>query len=282
MGNSMILTIPTGMPDSQLNILEYVKKFILSHFGFLTLIAIAIGGWIVDRWYLGASLERYLGHQLYIAVGRLFAEQSDVRVILLLPICTLLLAFSNLYLKISIRAPNIQRRLTAGSFFNLPFVIYFAVYLLLAILAYTFLHGKITNWFVNIVLAAIVGIGAANADIKFGGMSLQPLAEFLQSLEAVVEAGISTNLNELDIAKRASLRDRLASVPKDRLERECIFLGLTTTDLSALQSKTSDDATYIGLLCIEVIKKSEANAWRLLAESSPDISRYRIRWWSTH
>ena len=173
--------------------------------------------------------------RLYIAGGLLFAERSDVRVILLLPICTLLLAFSNLYLKISIRAPNIQRRLTAGSFVNLPFAIYFAVYLLLSILAYTFLHNKITNWFVSIVLAAIVGIGAANADIKFGGMSLQPLAEFLQSLEAVVEAGISTNLNELDIAKRASLRDRLASVPKDRLERECIFLGLTTTDLSALQ-----------------------------------------------
>jgi hypothetical protein len=270
------------MADSELSVSESLKEFAFRHSGALATIVILVGSWALDRLYFGAWLERYLGHELPIAASRLFAEQSDMRVILLLPICTLLLAFSNLYLKISIRSSNIQRRLTAGSFVNLAFAIYFAVYLLLAILAYAFLHGKISNWFVNIVLAAIVGIGAANTDIKFGGMSLQPLAEFLQSLEAVVEAGMGTDLNELDIAKRASLRDRLASVPKARLERECIFLGMATTDLATLQSKASDDATYVGLLCIEIIKKSEANAWRLLAESSRDASRYRIRWWSRH
>ena len=92
---------------------------------------------------------------------------------------------------------------------------------------------------------------------------------------------MSTNLNELDIAKRASLRDQLVEViPKDRLERECIFLGILETDLQALRLKAAnDEATYKGLLSIEVIKRSEANAWRLVAEYSRSSSRYGIRWW---
>ncbi|HEV2962850.1 MAG TPA: hypothetical protein VG649_13555 [Candidatus Angelobacter sp.] len=259
--------------------IEKLKGFIFRHALFLTIIALILLCWMLDRLYLNASVGSYLSRLIVTALRSVFAGQADGRVIILLPITTLFLAFANLYLKISVRAPDIQRRLRTGAFRSFPFAVYFGVYLLLAILAYIFLLGKVSNWFVGTILASIVGIAAANADIKFGGMSLQPLAEFLKALEAVVEAGISTNLNELDIAKRASLRDQLVrDVPKQRLEREYILLGLLQPDLQTLQSKAADDENiYKGLLSIEVIKKSEVNAWRLLAECSRSSSRYRIR-----
>ena len=270
------------MPPRKTNFGEQVKGVVLRHAGLLVFACLVLLAWVLDRWRFDGVLERKFSRVVIVGIGSLFSAQADFRVIILLPLATLFLAFSNLYLKISLRAPNIQRRLRPSSFASFPFSIYFGVYLLLAILAYTFLGGKVSDWFVRMLLAALIGIGAANADIKFGGMSLQPLAEFLQSLEAVVEAGLSTNLNELDIAKRASLHQLVAEVSKERLERECILLGLTPTDLQALQTRASNnDATYIGLLSIEVIKKSEANAWRLVAESSTSSSRYRIRWWNS-
>jgi hypothetical protein len=171
-------------------------------------------------------------------------------------------------MKISLQAPNIQRRLSPSVFLNTPFIIYLGIYLLLATLAYTFLFPDLQGWwFVPVAASALLGIGVGNADIKFGGFSLLPLAEFLQGLEVVAQAGISYGVNEKDIEQRASLRDQLADdVATEVLERECRLLGLDEPKLQEFKVQSaSSDATYRGLLAREIVSRSEANAHRIIA-----------------
>jgi hypothetical protein len=144
-----------------------------------------------------------------------------------------------------------------------------------------FFLKTVQPWYVAIIAAALIGIGAANTDIKFGGFNVQPLAEFLRSLETAVEAGIGALINELDIAKRSALRDQLASFIDTRdLEREVRILGMAQTDLDNLKARAvNDEATYNGLLASELVRSSEANARRLVeqARERSFISRLRLR-----
>jgi hypothetical protein len=248
------------------------------------LIAIAIvlvASWTYDWRFHNSAHVTYLWTRLMALPASLSGGGLDV--FLLLPAVTLLLAFANLYLKISTRAPALQRLLKPGAFANMPFAVYFAVYFLLAAFSYTFFGDKLGSHFAKIVVPALVGIGAANADLKFGGFNLQPFADFLQGLEAVVEAGISSRMNDLAIAKRASLRDELVEqADTPRLERECNLLGVAPQTLQTLHATANgDDVTYRGLLAGEIIKVSEADAWRLVAATSKASTRYRIRWWSS-
>ncbi len=190
---------------------------------------------------------------------------------------TIFLAFVNLYMKIAVKAPNIQRRLRPTVFLNTPFAAYLGVYLLLSALAYVFFFEDIEGpWLLPVAAAALLGIGVGNADIKFGGFSLLPLADFLQGLEAVAQAGISTQVQELDIAKRASLRDRLAAtVHVSVLERECRLQGVEQEHLEKLRDLAGvSESTFAALLAREIVVKSELNAQRLIR--LPTVARYPI------
>src|SRR6266849_4617673 len=133
------------------------------------------------------------------------------------------------------------------------------------------------NWFVAVVFSALVGIGLANADFKFGGFNLQPLSQFLSALEAVVEASISRDVTALRIATNAALRDSLVERLDDKkLEAECILLGLTQTELGALNATAKSDPTILkGLMAAEIIKRSEPDARRLIEEALPAWQRPR-------
>lgn len=184
---------------------------------------------------------------------------------------TIFLAFANLYLKIALQAPDLQRRLRPAIFFNLAFAIYCSVYLLISVLAFTYLRDTAENVFLAVVGASLIGVGLGNADVKFGGISMLPLAEFLQNLEDVVRVGIGVELSELDVAKRARLRDNLVRfVPTEVLQRECRILGVSAERLEEISAQTAGDVeTLAGLLAREIVTQSEANANRLIDD-----------WWS--
>ena len=266
---------------------EALRDFVRAHSFAVTLLIVLGIAWWVDVRFLASALREQTTRGLTILVELLLTEWATVRVVFLLPLLTVFLAFANLYLKISLRAPDIQRRLRPPVFWNVPFSIYVGVYMLLAILAYFAFAQKLGNWFIEVTAAALLGIGIGNADIKFGGFSLLPLAEFLQGLEAVVEAGISREVNEFDIAKRSWLRDRLAElVPLEVLERECRILGYTDQQLEELRKSAGLDIlppdafqnNYKGVLAREIVKTSEANARRLIEESIPPRFRSQIYW----
>jgi len=266
---------------------EALRDFVRAHSFAVTLLIVLGIAWWVDVRFLASALREQTTRGLTILVELLLTEWATVRIVLLLPLLTVFLAFANLYLKISLRAPDIQRRLRPPVFWNVPFSIYVGVYMLLAILAYFAFAQKLGNWFIEVTAAALLGIGIGNADIKFGGFSLLPLAEFLQGLEAVVEAGISREVNEFDIAKRSWLRDRLAElVPLEVLERECRILGYTDQQLEELRKSAGLDIlppdafqnNYKGVLAREIVKTSEANARRLIEESIPPRFRSQIYW----
>jgi hypothetical protein len=269
------------MAETEPGVGQRIVGVLLRHLGLIAIAILLVGGWWYDAHFLNSRYAGYLWSRLVAQLGGLRGNNLDV--VLLLPPITLLLAFSNIYLKISTRAPALQRLLKPGAFLNMPFAVYFLVYFLLAAFSYTLFGSKLTSHFAKILVPALVGIGAANADLKFGGFSLQPFAEFLQGLEAVVEAGISSRMNDLSIAKRASLRDQLVEqASTQRLERECNLLGVAGQTLQTLKAiANGDDLTYRGLLSGEIIKLSEADAWRLVAATSKTSSKYRIRWWSS-
>lgn len=210
---------------------------------------------------------------------------GNVAPFVLLPLFVLFLAFVNLYLKISTDAPDLLGRLRPGAFKGLPFAIYFGVYFLLSALFFLLyywpkLHDPKApppNWFVAVVFSALVGIGLANADLKFGGFNLQPLSKFLSALEAVVEASISRDVNELRIATNAALRDSLVRTVEDnKLQAECILLGLTQAELANLVAIAKSDTNILkGLMAAEIIKRSEPDARRLIEEALPDWQRPR-------
>lgn len=235
------------------------------------LIALSLFDWLViDGWISRTAIEGW---------ARLLSLAADdwpaTRTVLGLVFLTCFLAFVNLYMKIAIKAPQIQRRLRPMVFANTPFAAYLGVYLLLSALAYIFLFENIEGpWLVPVAAAALLGIGVGNADIKFGGFSLLPLAEFLQGLEAVAQVGISEQVQELDIAKRASLRDQLAAkVEVSVLERECRMLGMEQAELDKLkQVAEGNNPTFAALLAREIVRNSELNAQRLI-----DLPHYARR-----
>lgn len=226
---------------------------------------------LVNGWIRTTSLR---GWSLLVAL--VWDEWANVRAGAILTALTVFLAFVNLYIKISIQAPKIQRRLRPVVFLNVPFAIYVALYWLLSLSAYLFFFaGTEGPWLAHVLAASLIGIGVGNADIKFGGLSLLPLAEFLQSLEAVAQAGLSVHINEHDIAKRASLRDRLsASASVNVLVRELLLLadvadaaGRTRLEqrieeLRRLAGK--EDAIFRALLAKDIVAASEENAQRLI------------------
>lgn len=268
------------MTETEPNLGQRVAGVLLRHAGRIAMAILLVALWLYDWRFQGSVHASWLWkHLAALPVGM---GGSRLDIFLLLPSVTLLLAFSNIYLKISTRAPSLQRLLRPGAFLNMAFLVYFSVYFLLAALSYTLFGSKLSTHFAKIVVPALVGIGAANADLKFGGFNLQPFADFLQGLEAVVEAGISSRMNDLAIAKRASLRDQLVELADTaRLERECNLLEIPASTLVALRARaTGDDATYRGLLAGEIIKLSEADAWRLVAATSKGSAKFRIHWWS--
>jgi hypothetical protein len=259
--------------------LLYLRRFFVRRLGRFILLAISLLLlWVEHRFY-GFAASQWCWNK-FLLVG---AVRPEIRLFLakysLLALLTLFLAFANLYLKVSTRAPDLQRRLSLRFFRNFAFLIYFSIYLFLALLAFHFFLEKNDSWVLAAAGAALAGITAANADIKFGGFSLQPLAEFLAALEAVVEASISTQLIEFNIARRASLRDRLVgSFNAARLEQECILIGhprSVLNDQLALAGGTPNDV-YKGLLAVLIIINSEANAHRLIDETSGDFFRLRF------
>ena len=247
--------------------------------GWIVFLAFLGGVWLVNRFYYNGSWQQYLSEGIADLWIWLTRDPQSTWSGLLLFATTLFLAYANLYLKISVRSPNLQRRLSPRVFANIPFVLYFGVYFTLAVLARVFFLKQVQPWYVAILAAALIGIGAANTDIKFGGFSVQPLAEFLRSLETVVEAGIGTLINELDIAERSALRDQLASlIDQEVLERECRILGIVQSSLDNLKNLAGGDAgTYNGLLASELVRNSEANARRLIDKAREQSFIYRLR-----
>jgi len=264
---------------SEPSFLERARAWLSRRAAWIVFIIVVVGSWLINRYYYGGSWQSYAKQAGVSLWDWLTRNPQSTWSGLLLFAMTLFLAYANLYLKISVRAPNLQRRLSPRVFVNVPFVLYFGVYLTLAVLARVFFLRDVEPWYVAILGSALIGIGAANTDIRFGGFNVQPLAEFLRSLEAVVEAGIATLINELDVAKRSGLRDQLASLidPAD-LERECLILGIVQADLDKLKALAgADRATYNGLLARELVKTSEANAWRLIDRARERSLLYRLR-----
>jgi len=258
---------------------QYLKRYFVRRLGRFVLLAILLLLFGLDGYFNSFAVSLWCWRTLTSLGGLSDSARRFLRNYSALVVLTLFLAFANLYLKISTRAPDLQRRLGLRHFRNFPFLIYFCVYFFLAMLAFHFFLEKNANWSVAVAGAALAGITAANADIKFGGFSLQPLSDFLAALEAVVEASISTRLNESNIAQRASLRDQLISLfDAPRLEQECILIGHTRAELDAQATLAGDHTndTYKGLLAVLIIVNSEANARRLIAQSSGDFFRLRF------
>lgn len=243
----------------------YLTSFARRHRGLLLLAAIVIALLAIDYLAAGSALARATAGWAGAAWSWLIAR-NDARAWGLLVVLTVFLAFANLYLKIALQAPNLQRRLRPAVFWNIAFSIYCSVYLLISVLAFSYLRATADNVFVAVVAASLIGIGLGNADVKFGGISLLPLAEFLQNLEDVVRVGIGVELSELDVAKRARLRDDLVRlVPLDVLERECRILEVSAERMQEIAARAGDDAeTLAGLLAREIVAQSEANANRLI------------------
>lgn len=248
-----------------MNLKASAAAFVRHHRTAVVVAAIAIIALLIDQFFAGAAMRQMVVRG-WTGVRTWFGELSEPEPWLALVALTLFLAFANLYLKIALQAPKLQRRLRPPVFFNMPFAIYCSVYLLISVMAFTLLRGTAGNDFVAVVSASLIGIGLGNADVKFGGFSLLPISEFLQGLEGVVQAGIGVELSELDVAKRARLRDDLAStVPLAALERECRFLGVTAeTFANILDISGDDEATAAGLLAREIVARSEANARRII------------------
>lgn len=78
--------------------------------------------------------------------------------------------------------------------------------------------------------------------------------------------GVGVELSELDVAKRARLRDDLVRlVPLVVLERECRILEISAERMQEIAARAGDDAeTLVGLLAREIVAQSEANANRLI------------------
>jgi hypothetical protein len=268
------------MPGVLPSALQYVQRQVVRRLGEIVLVGLILLAVGLDYFASDFRCSRWCWKELQLIQNVPVADRTALGKYLALALLTMFLALANLYLKISTRAPDLQRLLSLRFFRNFAFLIYFSVYLFLAFLAFHYFLEKNTDWMLAVAGAALAGITAANADIKFGGFSLQPLATFLAALEAVVEASISTQLNESNIARRASLRDELcASFAADRLEQECILIGHTQADLDAQGATAGGKATgtYKGLLAVLIIVNSEANARRLIAESSGDFFRLRAR-----
>ena len=254
-----------------------------NRFSILFLLCLILA-WAIDYFPLSAVVEKTVLGWIMSWVRSDSFTWRNVGPFVLLPVFVLFLAFVNLYLKISTDAPDLLGRLRPGAFKGLPFAIYFGVYMLLSALFFLLYYGpklhdpkSPPNWFVAVIFSALVGIGLANADLKFGGFNLQPLSKFLSALEAVVEATISRDVNELRIARNAALRDSLASrVDDKKLVAECILLGLVQADLDKLENiANKDEGIMKGLLAAEIIKRSEPDARRLIDEATPDWQRPR-------
>ena len=242
----------------------------------LIFLACVLLAYAIDYFLLNRAIQSTVVGWIRAWVNSPSFTWGNVAPFVLLPVFVLFLAFVNLYLKISTGAPDLLGRLRPGAFMVLPFTIYVGVYLLLSAIFFLLyylpkLHDPKSppNWFVAILFSALVGIGLANADLKFGGFSLQPLSKFLSALEAVVEASISRDVNELRIATNAALRDSLVTrVDDKKLEAEFILLGLTQEDLAKLKTLANTDARILkGLIAAEVIKRSEPDARRLIEEA---------------
>ncbi len=249
---------------------------------FLGCLALA---YALDNFLLRGAIQNAVLGWIWSWVHSTSFTWGNVAPFVLLPLFVLFLAFVNLYLKISTGAPDLLGRLRPGAFKGLPFAIYFGVYFLLSALFFLLYYwpkmhdprAAPPNWFVAVVFSALVGIGLANADFKFGGFNLQPLSQFLSALEAVVEASISRDVTALRIATNAALRDSLVERLDDKkLEAECILLGLTQTELGALNATAKSDPTIMkGLMAAEIIKRSEPDARRLIEEALPAWQRPR-------
>ena len=247
--------------DPRASIIFFARR----HRAAIIVAATAAVALLADHFLAGAAM-RGLAVRSWGAARAWFDGLTEPEPWLALAALTVFLAFANLYLKIALQAPNLQRRLRPPLFFTMPFAIYCSVYLLISIMAFTMLRDTIDSTFVAVVSASLLGIGLGNADVKFGGFSLLPISEFLQGLEGVVQASIGVELSELDVAKRARIRDDLAGVvPLDALRRECRFLGVEEQTFAKIQETAGDDqATEAGLLAREIVGRSEANALRII------------------
>lgn len=186
---------------------------------------------------------------------------------------TLFLAFTNLYLKITMQAPKLNLR--PSTFINIPFTLYVTSYLFLSALGLLVLEDLARqNWFAGAIAASALGISVGNADVQFGGFKLLPLYEFLQGLEEMSKARLSIRAQELDVARRSRLRDRLAiRVPKDDLLRECKLQNVEEERLAEIEEKAGeDDRLHRSLLAREIIANSEPNAERMVH------SEHVLRW----
>jgi hypothetical protein len=183
------------------------------------------------------------------------------------------LAVVNIYVKTASRVPELFE-LRLRVFLNLAFALYAATCILFALLAFVYFQSKISNGFVLVVLAGLVGVLAGNTEIKFAGQGLQPLVLLIQRLEAMVDTTIARRMGELEIAERARLRDQLTDqIPEAQLERELLLLGddVTAIELERLRQRAGDrGGVYRGLVAAEIIKRSEPNARRLLKERGSD------------
>lgn len=240
----------------------------------------------IDALLLGHAVQKAVLGWLWDLVHSPAFTWGRVAPFFLLPVFVLFLAFVNLYLKISTGAPDLLGRLRPGAFRGLPFAIYFGVYFLLSALFFLLYYWpKLMqpdpkapqNWFVAVVFSALVGIGLANADLKFGGFNLQPLSQFLSALEAVVEASISRDVTAQRIASNAALRDSLVeNVADNKLQAECILLGVTQAELANITTTAKGDGNILkGLMAAEIIKRSEPDARRLIEEALP---AWQSRW----
>jgi hypothetical protein len=185
---------------------------------------------------------------------------------LMVALFTCVLGMTNIYVKTASRLPE-PTDLRLRVFLNMAFVLYAAICILLALLAYVFFESKISNRFVLIVVSSLIGVLAGNTEIKFAGFSLQPLATLIQRLEVMVEATTAHRMSDFDIADRARLRDQLTETLSEvELESELLQSG-DNAALEQLRQGIGDRAeVYRGRMAAEIIRRSEPNARRLLKE----------------
>lgn len=131
----------------------------------------------------------------------------------------------------------VEQRIRTGTFRFLwggPFWTYALYHLALGVIALLLLPGDITKpvW-AGLLAAVSTETIISNADIKFGTQPLLPLSDQFVRLRAKIEAELATRQE----TSMLGLRDRLAGLPVDKLEKAWIAVFTDPANPAATQAK---------------------------------------------
>jgi hypothetical protein len=221
--------------------------------------------------YLGqASTQRAASEGLGLAIEMSgLASARGVDAIGLIVI-TVFLAIANLYLKLAERSEDAPISFSLRLLRSLPFVIYVLGYLLLSFVAWLILVRTEVELprLVLITSAALIGVGAGNTDIQFGGFSVLPLVDFIRNIEAAVVGDLLVDGLDRDIARRSRLRRKLTKLfPVRRLKEECLLTDVEHETIERLERAAGENETLLaGYLAKVLIAASEQTAKQLIRD----------------